>query len=263
MWQHIKNRLSGRAEDRQQSLARENARLLTSVASLEARYQRIARAAWRAEESERRRLARELHDNLGQALTALKLRLEATAPFDGRNEALDAAAQALEDVRNLSRLLRPPILDDLGLAAALEWLARRMREDAGLPVRLDIDMEGDSAARPEPDIETLLFRVTQEALTNTAKYANASRAEITLKRVAGRLDLTVRDNGDGFDPHAVGAHARLTGDETAGTTGGVGVPGMRDRVAFFGGDFAITSAPGKGTTVRAIVPVTQVEPPAP
>lgn len=224
--------------DRLAALERENAALLQNAYDIQLRFQRMARAAWRVEETERRRLARELHDNLGQVLTTLRMRLERLPESAERAAALETTAQALEDVRNMSRLLRPPVLDDLGLMAALEWLARRMREDAGLPVRvtgeLDIDLD--------EDFETLLFRIAQEALTNTVKYANATRAEIHLRRVADRLEMRVRDNGDGFDARLIESNEKPKG---------VGLAGMRDRVSFFGGDLIINSAPGRGATITA------------
>lgn len=238
MWRPLKARPGQRNDvlDKIAKLELENARLLESLSGIQQRFRQLARAVWRVEEDERRRLARELHDNLGQELTALRLRLERLPAGEDRDAAVAIAAQALEDVRNLSRLLRPPVLDDLGLAAALEWLARRMREDAGLPVRVTGSIDADL----DDETETLLFRIAQEGLTNVVKHAEATRAEIILQRVADRLELRIRDNGRGFDA------ARLSSGETSA---GVGLAGMRDRVALFGGDLVVSSAPGRGTTV--------------
>ncbi len=221
-------------------LERENAALLKNAFEIQQRFQRMARAVWRVEENERRRLASELHDNLGQVLTALRMRLERLPDGVERDAAVETAAQALEDIRNLSRLLRPPVLDDLGLKAALDWLARRTREDMGLPVHVVNELD----AKLDADLETLVFRIIQEALTNTAKHANATRVEIYLRRFADRLELRVRDNGDGFDP-------RLINSEDSPK--GVGLAGMRDRVSFFGGDLIINSSPGRGATIKASV----------
>lgn len=231
----LRNQIS---DERLTALESENARLLKSAHDIQRRFQHMARAVWRVEENERRRLARELHDNLGQVMTALRMKLERLPEGSDRDDAVAMAAHALEDVRNLSRLLRPPVLDDLGLKAALEWLARRMREDAGLPVRIEfaLDVELDD------DYETLLFRIAQEALTNTIKYANATRAEIQLRRIADSLEMRIRDNGDGFDPQALGSEEKPNG---------VGLSSMRDRVAFFGGELVISSAPGRGVTITA------------
>jgi signal transduction histidine kinase len=233
-----------------EALERKNAELLGSLDGIQSRFRSLARAVWRVEEGERRRLARELHDNLGQVLTALRMRLERLPQGEERNEAIAMASQALEDVRNLSRLLRPPVLDDLGLLAALQWLARRMGEDAGLPANVtgSLDVELDD------ETETLLFRIAQEALTNVAKHAGATRAEILVQRVANRIELRIRDNGRGFAVESLSAE---------GATG-VGLAGMRDRVAFLGGELVISSAAGKGTTVCAtvVLPKTGQEPSA-
>jgi two-component system sensor histidine kinase UhpB len=229
-------------------LERENARLIQDVAAMHSRFRRLARAVWRVEEDERRHLARELHDNLGQVLTALRLKLERLPAGEDRDAAVEIAAQALEDVRNLSRLLRPPVLDDLGLGAALNWLARRMSEDAGLPVRVT----GSLDRRLDAETETLIFRIAQEALTNIVKHAGATRAEISFGRTGDRLELRVRDNGRGFDPKTLDVEGA-----------GVGLAGMRDRAALFGGALTISSAAGKGTVVgvtMALSPASEAAP---
>lgn len=242
MWRTLKERIGprGAEPDKIAALERQNADLLQNLFGMQQRFRRLARAVWRVEEDERRRIARELHDNLGQALTVLRMRLERLPAGPERETAIDIAAQALEDVRNLSRLLRPPVLDDLGLEAALHWLARRMREDAGLPVKVAASMDADL----DDETETLIFRIAQEALTNVVKHAEATRAEIMLERVADRIELRVRDNGRGF-----ATDAQRAGE----TASGVGLAGMRDRVALFGGEFAVSSAPGRGTTICAAV----------
>lgn len=219
-------------------LQSENDRLLDCVASMQMRFRHIARAVWRVEEDERRRIARELHDNLGQELTALRLRLEQMPEGVERNAAIEIAARVLADARNLSRLLRPPVLDDLGLDAALRWLARQMTENAGLPVRVS----GSLAQRLDRETETLVFRIAQEALTNVVKHSGASRAELRFGRLGDRIEISVRDNGRGFDPHAVDSEKA-----------GIGLAGMRDRAALFGGETVISSAPGKGATVAVSI----------
>lgn len=216
---------------------REYARLFAELESTQRRYQGLARAVWRVQEDERRRLARELHDELGQLLTALIHRLDRTAGGDGES-GVELAREALGRVRELARLLRPPVLDDLGLAAALNWLARQSREHAGLEVTVTTPA---TLPRLDPDIETLVYRVGQEALTNAIRHADARQVAIDLQRLGSQLELRVRDDGRGFDPASV-----LRTNEQ-----GTGLGGMRDRVALFGGTLAVRSTPGQGTEIVA------------
>lgn len=220
-------------------LRAENRRLFEELDGVQQRFRGIGMRMWRVQEDERRRLARELHDQLGQVLTALIHRLE-RVDGEGRDACMELARHALDDVRELSRLLRPPVLDDLGLAAALKWLARRTRENAGLDVVVRVSDEFDGL---DPDVETLLFRIAQEALTNVVKHAQASRAELRLHRAGNRIELRVRDDGRGFDPVELAAR-----DER-----GVGLAGMQDRAALFGGKLVVGAAPGRGTTVTAVL----------
>lgn len=218
-------------------LRSENERLFAELDGTQRRFRGLARGVWRVQEDERRRLARELHDELGQVLTALIHRLDGLSGAD-RDECMSLARQALDDVRELSRLLRPAVLDDLGLVAALNWLGRRTRENTRLEV---VVKAPDSLDRLDPDTETLLFRVAQEAVTNAVKHAAAGRVEIRLDRVGNQLELRIRDDGRGFDP------ASLEKDDDRG----VGLAGMQDRVGLFGGRLVISSEPGHGTTVSA------------
>ena len=224
-------------EPQLRKLLDENARLFDELENVQQKFRGLARGAWRVQEDERRRLARELHDQLGQSLTALVHRLE-QLPGDESEECIDIARQSLEDVRELSRLLRPPVLDDLGLVAALQWLARRTRESSGLIVNVKASTLPE---RLEDELETLLFRVAQEALNNTVKHANAERADISLARTGSQLELRIRDDGCGFDIDQVRNH----------TERGVGLIGMQDRIALFGGDMVISSAEGRGTSIGA------------
>ena len=214
-------------------LAAENARLAAALSEQRQAFGRLARAVWRLEDEERRRLARELHDALGQELTVLGLAVRRLPAGAARDEAAAQADRCLDAVRDLSRLLRPPVLDDLGLEAALQWLARRTREGAGLPVRTELAV----GALDDPRAESLLFRVAQEAVTNAVRHAGANKAELSLRRAGDRVELTVRDDGRGFDPETLEP--------------GIGIAGMRDRCALLGGELAVDSAPGRGTTVRA------------
>ena len=223
-------------------------RLLQRLEANEREFRRLGRAVWRVQEDERRRLARELHDGLGQNLTARKHRLgqigselePGPSPLrDKLDTALALCAGALEDTRNLSRLLRPPILDDLGLEPALQWLARSTEESAGLPVVVEIE-----ALPPlDDELQTLLFRIAQEALNNAAKHAAAHSLLLRLVVRDGRLQLQVIDDGGGFDPAQAAAAA------------GTGLGSMRERLRLYGGQLELRSAPGHGTRLRATVPL--------
>jgi len=223
-------------------------RLLHRLEANEREFRRLGRAVWRVQEDERRRLARELHDGLGQNLTALKHRLgqigreltpEQIELRDKLETALALCAGALDDTRNLSRLLRPPILDDLGLEPAVKWLARSLEESTGVAVVVEIE------ALPELDgeLQTLLFRVAQEGLNNAAKHAGAHSLLLRLVVREGWLQLQVIDDGRGFDP--------------AGTlgAGGSGLGSMRERLRLYGGRLELKSSPGHGTRLRASVPL--------
>jgi DNA-binding NarL/FixJ family response regulator/two-component sensor histidine kinase len=213
------------ASDGLARVEREYACLFAELEATQRRYQGLARAVWRVQEDERRRLARELHDELGQLLTALIHRLDRAddRADDGAGQSgVELAREALGRVRELARMLRPPVLDDLGLAAALNWLARQAREHAELRVTVTTPA---AFARVDSDLETLVYRVAQEALTNAIRHAGARRAAIELERVGNQLELRIRDDGRGFDPES----ARQGGAQ------GTGLGGMRDRVALFGG----------------------------
>ena len=222
------------------------ARLLQRLEANEREFRRLGRAVWRVQEDERRRLARDLHDGLGQNLTALKHRLsQVAAGLDGNARIrLDAAialcADTLEDTRHLSRLLRPPILDDLGLVAALRWLARSQSESAGIEVVAEIV---EPLPPMDSDLQTLLFRVAQEALTNVARHSGARSALLRLVARDGTLRLQVADDGRGCDPDA------------ALRTGGSGLGGMRERLRLYDGRLELHSVPGEGLRLRAVVPV--------
>jgi signal transduction histidine kinase len=209
---------------------------------------------WKVQEEERRRLARELHDGLGQTLTALTNQLaRLQQKLDGQvsgelaaraADSVEMARAALNEIRELSRLLRPPVLDDLGLAAALSWLARTLEQRTGLHVELTLE---GLEERLDPDVETLVFRLVQEALTNVLRHAGVDRATVAVSLGDGLLALQVSDRGRGFD-----AGAALAGH---GTATGSGLRGMRDRLELFGGRLELASEPGEGTIVSAMVPL--------
>jgi PAS domain S-box-containing protein len=204
-----------------------------------------------AQESERRHIARELHDETGQALTALRMNLESIRmgiedqPADCKiGESIDIVDRLLEQVRNLSLDLHPAVLDDFGLPAALRFYSRRLAQRGGLALDLDID---DFAERPPPAIEASCFRVAQEALTNIVRHARAQRVAVALRRDGAMVQLRVRDNGIGFD-------AAAGPNETPGDRH-LGLLSMRERVAMAGGEIAISSKPGDGTEIVASFPM--------
>src|SRR6266704_352857 len=235
----------------EQTVREREAEVRRSRERLEALSQRLLKV----QENERRLIARELHDQIGQALTAVKLNLESlrSGARGGRgakafplDESVAIVEQLMEAVRSMSLELRPSALDDLGLAAALRWYADRQARRAGFSVRVRTQLPAERLAS---DLETACFRVAQEAITNVARHAGAKRVEVDARAEDGTLDLTVRDDGSGFDVAAV----------RGGTTaeGSIGLDGMEERVHLLGGDFRIDSQPGTGTTVWARFPLTE------
>jgi signal transduction histidine kinase len=213
-----------------------------------------------ARELERARWARELHDETVQDLGALRLLLAGARNEDNASalrRTIDAAIghvdREVEGLRHLITALRPAALDDLGLVAALEALARRAGAIDGLTVRSEIALDRE-VPRLEPEVESAVYRIVQEALTNTAKHARASQVLLKLWLDDARLTATVSDDGGGFD---VGS-----GDvaERSGLAHGVGLEGMRERAQLVGADLSIDSRLGAGTTVRVSVPVHEAAP---
>jgi PAS domain S-box-containing protein len=237
------------------SPAVELARLAERLRDGRAQQRVLARRLLTAHEEERRRLAVELHDELGQILTAVRIDLAALERLAGGGRAsahLRAAVQsvdgAMDRVRDLALALRPSVLDDLGLPAAIRWYADRFARDAGLEAHLLID----AVPRLEPELETACFRVAQEALTNVARHARARHIWLELRHGAGRLELTVRDDGIGFDASA--ARERAIGGAS------LGLLGMQERISLVGGDYEVKTVPGGGTEIRAYLPVGDQEP---
>jgi len=230
----------------------ENARLLERLVETERRFHRISRGVLRVQEEERGRISRELHDGIGQSLTALKIQLELVEREAGKeNPALAAriaaarelAEASLAEVREMARLLRPQMLDDLGLAPTLRWLARTLEERTGVSVALEFR---GGEERVGPGAETLVFRLVQEALTNVVRHAGVATARVRVENRGERIFVVVEDAGVGFDADAV-----LTGKDEEH---GFGVRAMRDRVQSFNGKFRVRSAPG-ATAVEAEIPV--------
>jgi signal transduction histidine kinase len=214
--------------------------------------QRIARDALRrvvdAQELERRRLARELHDETGQALTSILLglrTLEETLDGPGPQAAVadlrELVVATLQDVRRLAVELRPKVLDDFGLVPALERLTETFAEQTGIVVRFE---SGLGAERLPAEVETALYRIVQESLTNIVKHAHARTISIALTRKPGTVAVVVEDDGQGFDPAGV-------------REGGFGLEGMRERVGLLDGRLQVESSEGAGTTLVAEVPASQ------
>lgn len=205
-----------------------------------------------AQEDERRRIARELHDQIGQVLTAVKMNLYAMQNSNGSEASsymrdnINAVDEALRLVRDLSVDLRPPVLDDLGLVTALQWYGDRYAKRTGLDIEVVIDLV-DPNERFSRDLETACFRIAQEALTNVVRHALATRAVVRLSRDENILVLSVTDNGVGFDP------ARLK--KRAARSATLGLVSMQERAHAAGGNVEIDSVISKGTEVRFRLPL--------
>jgi two-component system sensor histidine kinase UhpB len=221
-------------------LAAAFARLLERI---EAERRRAGRLQLRAQEEERKRVARDLHDEVNQALTAVMLRLEAltqVAPPRLRDELAETkglANQAMGELLQLARQLRPTALDDHGFVPAIEEQLRRFKAQYGITTRLSTEGDLDDLGS---DQQLVLYRVTQEALNNIARHADASNVAVEIARVDGHVDLEVADDGRGFD---VGRELR-----------GLGLDGMAERARLVDGRFEVDAKPGRGTTLRLRVP---------
>ncbi len=208
--------------------------------------------ATRAQEEERKRIARELHDETAQDLVALSRQLDTLISkgqsLSSRDRSLleelrQQTDRTLEGVRRFSQDLRPSILDDLGLLPALEWLTSDLSENFGIAIEMEVI---GSARRFTPEVELLLFRITQEALRNVWKHSEASKTWVTLKFDEDKTVLTVKDNGKGFEvPERVGDLA---------TSGKLGLVGMQERARLASGSLTLQSESDKGTTITVVVP---------
>ncbi len=220
------------------------------------RLRELSRRLIRAQEEERRHIARELHDEIGQSLTALKLNVRAAVRNPGApdarrrlEESIGLVERTIGQVRDLSLDLHPSMLDDLGLLDALRSYASGFGHRSGIEVHFVAD---EDIGRLDPDVETACYRIAQEALTNVARHAGAGRGRVELRRSESEVRLVVADDGSGFDVAA--ATARAAGGSS------LGVLGMRERAMFVGGRVEIESEPGRGTEVRAILPLGEARP---
>ena len=227
----------------------------TELSDANRRLQILSQRLMEIQESERRAIARDLHDEIGQALTAIKMNLreigensKTLAVEKQVSDSLQILDQVIQHTRNLALDLRPSMLDELGLIPALRWYVGRQAKRAGW--RLDF-LADEVTTRPAADIEISCFRLTQEALTNVARHAKATEVEVHLHSRPTRLDLTIRDNGIGFDVKVVRANTR------AGTS--IGLSGMEERVRLAGGHISILSTPMAGTEVHASFPLNAEE----
>ena len=212
---------------------------------------RLSARLMSAQESERKRVARELHDSIGQSLSAVKFMVERA--LDEQEESGTAGKQSktlhavvlvlqasVEEVRRISMALRPTTLDDLGLIATIAWFVREFQ--ASYPhIGVDRVIEVEEFEVP-PELKTNIFRIMQEAMNNAAKHSRASKITVALRQVLGDLQLLVGDNGVGFNPGEVRPNSTL---------GGFGLASMRERADLFGGSLIVTSAPGEGTMINA------------
>jgi len=252
------------------AIAIQQARLHQQVRAAGERLRTLSRRLVEAQENERCRIARELHDEVGQALTTVIINLqtlqrlldapraeppperdegrdEAPAPPTYLEESLQTVRRTLQQVRDMSLDLRPSLLDDLGLAPALRWYTDRQAQREGFTVHFAAELP---ETRLPVDVETTCFRVVQEALTNVIRHAQAQRVSIELRRGQEGLELSIRDDGRGFDVERALRHA----------AGGarLGLLGMQERVQFAGGQIDIQSAPGHGTEIRVSFPANQL-----
>jgi signal transduction histidine kinase len=220
-----------------------------------------------ARERERTRWAREIHDESIQGIGALRLRLANARDInDGETlrQAVDTVLEGLgteiDQLRHLITELRPAALDDLGLAAALQALARRAQAIDGLDVKIELDLgpqdaaegnggSGEEARRLDPELESTIYRVVQEALTNVGRHAEARSVVVSISEREGSVRVSVTDDGKG-PPEA----SRI-GPRGDGLEGGFGMSGMRERAELVGGELEMVAAPGRGTTIRLSVPL--------
>jgi signal transduction histidine kinase len=211
---------------------------------MEAQTSELSRVSFRmleTQEATARRFSHELHDELGGSLTAIKTNLTSAHP-NKIEDSIKLVDDAISNVRTLSQLLRPTILDDFGLDAGIRWLAERFSERTGI----DADYRSHFDGRLADETETHLFRIVQEALTNVARHANASRVTIFLRAETGNIRLTLSDNGRGLP--------QISPDHT-----GMGLTGMRARARSAGGDCTISSTTGGGVTVDVTAPIDRKE----
>jgi signal transduction histidine kinase len=214
-----------------------------------AELRRLSSRLMTMQDEERRRIAREIHDGLGQELAAAKMILDGILSKDSspavRQAAADASQlvdRAIKQVRTISHLLHPPLLDEVGLVSALRWYLEGLSERSGIEIQLTVEPPDLSRLRPE--LETAIFRIIQEALTNMFRHSGASKGHVSVKESEGHIVATVRDDGKGIEEQVI----QLRPDRV-----GVGIGGMRQRVNELGGSLRLSNA-NPGTIVEVIIP---------
>ena len=234
-----------------EALQRAHDELERRVAERTAEVQIMSSRLLRAQEEERRLIALELHDGIGQMLSAIKFRVEsALEQVDEDNPSAGASSlepiirmlrEAVEDVRRIQRNLRPSVLDDLGILATISWFCREF-VDTYEWIRVERHMDIQEGDLPE-SLKIVIFRILQEALNNTAKHSKASLVRLSLRKVSGNIEFMLQDNGQGFDMRSTVFNNR--------SDRGLGLDGMRERATLSGGTFSVDSQPGVGTTIKA------------
>jgi signal transduction histidine kinase len=231
--------------------------LLEQSRQMQEQLRLLSRQVLSAQEEERKKISRELHDVIAQTLTSINVRLttlkkEATLNTRGLERSITRTQRLVEHsvniVHRFARELRPTVLDDLGLIPALHTFMKSFRQQTGIGVSLSAFA---AVEHVNGDKRTVLYRVAQEALTNVARHAQASQAEVKIQKIDGAICMKIKDNGKGFPAKRV-LHAK-EGKR-------LGLLGMRERLEMVGGRFALTSAPGKGTTILAQIPLNDRRP---
>ena len=240
----------------QAAVAIQNANLFTELEAQRETLRQVSLRLVNAQEEERRRISRELHDELGQALTALKINLDLARralPDDAParlqqsiHEAGSLAVQTLDTARNMSLSLHPAMLDDLGLVAALRWDIDRYEQRTGQTVFLEAAL---GEVNLQPELQITVYRIITESLTNAARHAQASDIWVNLGIENEQVCLTVKDNGIGFDAEKW--------QDSPGERQSLGLISMQERAELLGGSFTITSSPGQGTTINSRFPLHQ------
>jgi PAS domain S-box-containing protein len=223
-----KGKLCGFAKVTQDCTARRDA---------DERIKRLSAQVLHAQDLERRRIARELHDDLGQQLLALKMFVDKTKD----DQAIKLAESAITWVRNLAYLLHPPLLDEVGLTAALKWFVDGLAQRSG--IRVELKIQPDKFPRLGTDIETAIFRVAQESLSNVFRHSSSDRATVELEKASGQVVVRIRDYGKGFPDNGEPIESKVIG---------VGIAGMRERIRQFGGELRVSRCE-PGTMVAASI----------
>jgi signal transduction histidine kinase len=218
--------------------------------SLHSEMQKLSSRMITMQDQERRKIARELHDSLGQELTAAKMTVDGIRAVEAQEQVAEASgriARVLQQVRTISHLLHPPLLEELGLESALRWYLEGLTKRSGIEISLDV--QAPDSPRPAPELENAIYRIVQEALTNVFRHSGARKASVTLLRDNRHITVRVRDDGKGLTERTVRFQPGSVG---------VGIGGMRQRAKEFGGQLRLQNT-RPGTLVEITIPVPPVE----